>query len=138
MCHRKHIYIKKIIIDQVTYSTSYYKPHKKYHPGSISCSFSPQNIEKIGTSKHILNAEELGLLWPKGKYPANSLCSLCSVLHALRSTFCCYRPETEENHSPGEGTVPGEQLQEDLRNQRRDERDAWASCSSEPWGKKRL
>lgn len=95
-------------------------------------------MEKIGTSKCILNANELGLLWTKGKYPANSLPSLSSVLRALHSVFCCYRTETKENHRPGEGTVPGERLQEDLKNQWRDERDVWASCSSEPWRKKQL
>lgn len=81
-----------------------------------------QKVEKMGTSKHILNANKLGLLRTKGKYPPNSLYSLLSVLHALHTIFCCYRTETEENHGPRGGTVPGERLQEDLEKQWRDER----------------
>lgn len=79
--------------------TSYYKPDKKYHPSSAHQS-SLQNMEKTETSNHVLNANKLGLLRTKGKYPTNSLFSLCSVPHALHTPICCYRTETEENHRP--------------------------------------
>lgn len=39
---------------------------------------------------------------------------------------------------PGGGTVPGERLQEDLKNQWGYERDAWVSHSAELWGKQQL
>lgn len=78
-----YIFIKQIY-DRVASSTSYYKPHRKYHPNSIDLPFSLQSMEKIRTSKHIMNTNTLELLWTTGKDPIYSPYSL----HAFHSIFC--------------------------------------------------
>lgn len=122
-CATRNTYsLNKFMTDWVTWSTSYYKPHRKYHPDSTDLPFSLQNMEKTRTSKHILNTNTLQLLWTTGKDPIYSPYSHC----ALHSIF--YHPRSKTTDS-GRGAVPGGGFQRSWR----EEQSPGINCSCITW-----